>query len=113
LTEENSATPLKIETLNWQEIPAVLTPNQPQQSAGRQWRLTAPDNSLNVELGVPVGQFISGVPLEDIGGPAQMQEAIGKEATGTVLGQAIKTVKLVVAESTAEFYQNFIPVVMK
>lgn len=113
LTEGNSATPLKVETLSWQDIPQVFTPGQPRQSAGRRWRLTAPDNSLNLELGVPPGQFITGPPLEGIGGPALMQEAIGLEATGTVLGQQIKTVKLVVAESTAEFYQNFIPVVAK
>ncbi len=108
LTEGNSANPVTVTILDWQDVPL-----QPLQETGSKWQLTAPDNSLDLVVSVPTGQFITTNPLSGLGGPSQIQEAIGLEVSGTVLGQGIKTVQLAVAESTAEFYRRFLPIIVK
>lgn len=109
LTEESGETPLQVEILAWQPTPVVTDSSV----TGRRWRVVAPNNILDVEISVPAGQFIGGTPFSGIGGPSQMQEAVGTEASGTVMGETITAVSLVVAESTAEFYRTFLPTVQK
>ena len=94
-----------------QAVPSI--PGEPAQETGSKWLLQAPDGSLALTVTMPPGQFITDNPLSDLGGPFQMQEAAGTEVTGIVLGQAIKTVHLAVAESTAEFYRRFLPSISK
>lgn len=111
LTEEEGLTPLEVEILEWQNLPEAAGPNR---RTGRKWRLTGPDNSLDLEIEVPPGQFTTSNPFADVGGsPSFMQEANGTKVTGTVLGKSITSVSLAVAESTAdfEFYPTFMPVV--
>ena len=115
LTEGNSAAPLEVEVLGWQFLPEVAVPsNGEPQGTGYKWRLTAPNNALDLEITVPPGQFSgNGSPLSGFGGPSFLQEALGVVVTGTALGQSITSVKLAVAESTAEFFLNFLPNVGK
>ncbi len=110
LTEGDLTTPLAVQVLEWQDIPD--TGPAPKQ-AGRKWRLTAPDGSLNLDVAVPPGQFIIGNPLAGLSDLPQMQEAVGIEATGTVLGKSIATVRLVSVESTFEFDRSFLPAIFR
>jgi hypothetical protein len=112
LHEGNNPAPLQVEVLAWQEIPNA-TPPAPSH-IGQSWRLTGPNDLLNLTLTVPPGQFSgSGSPYSGVGGSTQLLESVGLAAGGAVLGQAITTVKLVVAESTAEMYRHFLPAIIK
>ncbi len=110
LNEDTSATPLTIEVLAWQATPLA----NDQSETGYKWHIVTPDPAdLDVVITVPTGQFITGTPLEGVGGPSFMQEAIGLDVSGTILGQTVSSVSLAVAESTAEFYRQFMPLILK
>jgi len=112
LTEGNSKAHLTVEVLEWQVFPQS---GPAEKYTGRTWRLTAPDDSLDLTVAVTPGQFIRDNPLSGLGGPEQMQEAIGVDVTGTILNQDINTVHLAAVESTAAFdrYFNFLPALFK
>jgi hypothetical protein len=113
LTEEDEASiaaPLTITTLNWQNLPASTGLDQ---SAGAKWRLTAgagqPNDLIDIQLSVPAGQFITDDTriISD-----WLEEAVGVEVEGTVLGSPISSVKMVAAESSTEFGFIFLPVIL-
>jgi len=116
VTEENEGAmtaPLQITTLNSQSLPLESTMWQ---GAGAKWLLTAgisqATDLLNLQINVPPGQFVSG----NIDTTSNwLLEATGIEAEGTILGNPISSVKLVVAESSTEteFYLNFLPFLLK
>ena len=110
LTQETSTEPLTVEILAWQAIPLP----QDKSETGYQWHIVGPNPAdLDIVITVPTGQFTTGAPLQGVGGPSIMQEAIGLDVTGTILGQTISNVSLAVAESTAEFYRQFMPIILK
>lgn len=107
------AQPLAIRILAWQPLPAGGS--QYGTSMGATFRLTAglnqPGDLINLDLTVPPGQFTSDARLS-AGNQGSVLEAVGTTATGTVLGQPLSNVSLVVAESTAEFYLQFLPLAL-
>ncbi len=114
VSEESGVDPLQVEVLAWQPVPFATD----SRITGSRWRVVASNgvtNILDVEIGVPPGQFIEGKPISGIGGPSQMQEAIGTDVSGTILGEPISSVSLVVAESTADVAGTliFLPLVTK
>lgn len=113
LTEESSHNPLQVSTLAWQDVPPQPGSSQITQRAGSKWRLTAPDDALNLEISVPPGQFAISGMLAGLGGQTWMGEAVGIDVTGSVLGTPIRSVKVALAESTVEFQPIFMPAVFK
>lgn len=110
-TEQSAvANPLAVRVLAWQPLPANAT--QPGTSMGAAFHLAAgqtqPGDLLNLTLSVPPGQFVDDSRLS-AGDQGAMLEAVGLTASGSVLGLALSNVSLVVAESTAEFYLRFLP----
>lgn len=93
------ASPLSVQIIDWQEQPGTQTGLR----TGSRWRLrlgeSAPDDRLDVTLAVPEGQFIRGTRIGSTA-TTPMQEAVGTEADGSVLGQPIKTIHFITAEST-------------
>ncbi len=113
LTEESGLDPLEVTTLAWQDIPPEIVTAQNRSRVGRKWRLALPTETIDLEIAVPPGQFLANPPQSGLGGQLWMEEGVGLEATGTVLGKSISSVKVALAESTAEFYLNFIPIIHK
>jgi len=62
---------------------------------------------------VPPGQFAPSARLGLIQGLDWMEEGIGTSATGTVQRNPLTGVRLVVAETTAEFSLRQIPLVLR
>jgi len=113
-TEQSTlAEPLAIRILAWQPLPPG--DSQYGTSMGATFRLTAglsqPGDLISLDLAVPPGQFTSDARLSS-GNQGSVQEAVGTTATGTVLGHPLSNVSLVVAESTAEFYLQFLPLTL-
>lgn len=102
-----SATPLLVRPLLLQPLDPIL-----QDSTGAAWRLTAgitqPGDLLDLVVKVPAGQIIRSGRQSSIA-PSMLQEAVGFQASGTVQGQPIEDVLLVVAESTLELNGSFLP----
>jgi hypothetical protein len=113
-TEQSTvAEPLAISILAWQPLPPGGS--QYGTSMGATFRLTAglsqPGDLLSLELTVPPGEFTSDARLS-AGNQGSVEEAVGTTATGTVLGEPLSNVSLVVAESTTEFYLQFLPLML-
>ena len=109
LTESSSATPLQVRELAWQPLPDASS----DQRAATAWHIIAPNNTFDLTLRTPPGQFTLSPRGADVLGQPFMVEAVGTSASGTVLGQPLTNVKLVVAESTHEFYTEMLPLVVK
>lgn len=114
LTEQDNnsiAAPLEVTTLAWQNLP---TSAGSKQSTGMKWRLTAgvnqPNDAVDIQVSVPPGQFISNTK-HTLGG--WLEEGVGLEVEGTILGNPISSIKMAAAETTAEFSLNFLPAVLK
>ncbi len=109
--EDIIAAPLSIRVIEWQSLPAAAGSAE---GAGVTWRLTAGVNQANdlidMQLTVPRGQFIMG---DSLTGNGWVLEGVGTQASGTVLGQPIGAVKLVVAESSVELPLTFLPLIQK
>jgi hypothetical protein len=118
-TTELSTTvePLSVRPLTYQPLPLSAGAAFSTANAGTRWRLSAgvasPGDLIDLELAVPPGQFPDGARFGLAAGLSWVEEAIGVTATGTVGGQALSNVTLVVAESTAEFYPQRLPVVRR
>jgi len=102
-TEEDEgsiAAPLNITTTAWQDVP---TDEDPGPSTGKEWQLiagtTQPNDLLDLKVAVPAGQFIT-VNTSTLA--SWLEEGVGIEAMGTVLGSVINSVKMVAAESSTE-----------
>jgi hypothetical protein len=112
-TTEQSAVvePLAVRELAWQALPAGAGLGA--QRAGASWRITAgvlrPGDLIDLVIGVPPGQFASSARFGALGGLTWMEEAIGTQASGTVQGLPLSNVTLAVAESTAEFFVEYLP----
>jgi hypothetical protein len=115
-TEEDTVVaPLSVQGLLWQPAPAVA--GQPALRTGTAWRITAgqsqPRDLIDLRIEVPPEQFVTSARIGSAGGLAWIEEGVGTKATGTVLGQPLNNVSLVVAESTAEFYVEHLPLVRR
>lgn len=110
LTETNSATPLRVTELAWQPLPDALATDQ---RAATGWRIVAPNNTFDLTIHTPSGQFTLSPRGADVLGQPFMVEAVGMEASGTVLGRQLTAVHLAVAESTHEFYTTMLPLVVR
>lgn len=111
LTEENSQTPLNVVEQAYQPLPPSTGAEHLR--VGRVWRIQAPNNALDITVGVISGQLTISPRHAGLLGQAFMVEAVGTEASGTVNGVPIVSTKLAVAESTHEFYLNYLPVMQK
>ncbi|MBK9711935.1 MAG: hypothetical protein IPO81_11530 [Kouleothrix sp.] len=109
--------PLSVRVLDWQPLPASAGPLLSQLRTGQAWRITAgvaaPGDLIDLTIAVPPGQFAAGARLGATGVLPWMEEAVGAVASGTVQGQALSGVRLVVAETTAEFNQVNVPLVLR
>lgn len=112
-TEASSVSaPLAVAETAWQAVPTLTSGWNRFTGAG--WHLTAgasaPGDLLDLQVAVPAGQFASGGRAFSDGAVPFLEEAIGFNATGTVLGLPLSSVQLVVAETTVEFGNSFLPV---
>lgn len=117
--EGSMAAPLNITATAWQDVPANGGPSL---TTGKAWQLTAgttqPNDLLNLQVAVPAGQFIT-VDTNTLA--SWLEEGVGIEVTGTVLGSAINSVKMVAAESSTESSPDtepgantiFLPLILK
>jgi hypothetical protein len=84
---------------------------------GSAWRLSAgiiaPGDLIDLEIAVPPGQFAVSARLGLIQGLDWVEEGVGTFATGTVQGKTISGVTLAVAETTAEFAIQQLPLVQR
>jgi hypothetical protein len=111
-TETSGAlAPLAVAETAWQPVPALG--NAPVRMTGAAWHVTAgsnvPGDLIDLRLAVPPGQFAGGGRAFPDGTVAFLEEGVGFSASGTVLGFPLSDVRLVVAESTAEFAVGFVP----
>ena len=117
-TEQSAAVaPLVVYPLAYQPLPASAGPASGAARAGTRWRLSAglatPTDLIDLEIAVPPGQFPDGARFGLAAGLPWVEEAVGVTASGTVGGQALNNVTLAVAESTAEFYVENLPLVRR
>jgi hypothetical protein len=114
-TEQNSLVePLAVQPVELQPLPADAGAELAGWQAGRRWRVTAgrqvAGDLLDLDISVAPGQFAKSARFGAAGGLAWMEEALGSTtASGTVAGQPLSNVRLVVAESTAEYEVAFVP----
>jgi hypothetical protein len=111
-TETSGAlAPLAVTETAWQPVPALGS--VPVRMTGAAWHVSAgsnvPGDLLDLRLAVPPGQFADGGRAFPDGTVAFLEEGVGFNASGTVLGYPLSDVQLVVAESTAEFAVTFLP----
>jgi hypothetical protein len=116
-TEQSGAAfPLSVWPLAWQSLPSSAAAASGQRT-GSAWRLSAgasqPGDLIDLEIAVPPGQFATSARLGLIQGLDWMEEGVGTIATGTVLGQPLGGVTLAVAETTAEFAIQQLPLVQR
>jgi hypothetical protein len=111
------AEPLEVWPLAWQPLPATAGPGSSGLRTGRTWRLSAgvsqPGDLIALEVAVPAGQFANSVRLGAVQGLTWVEEAVGVVASGTGLGKPLSNVRLVVAETTAEFYLQQLPLAQR
>jgi hypothetical protein len=115
-TEQSAAVaPLTVYPVAYQPLPASAGPAFSAARTGTRWRLSAgvakPGDLIDLEIVVPPGQFPDGARFGLAAGLSWVEEAVGVTATGTVGGQVLSDVTLAVAESTAEFYVEYLPLV--
>ncbi|MEM7118616.1 MAG: twin-arginine translocation signal domain-containing protein [Chloroflexota bacterium] len=111
LTETSTTDALVVTEQAWQPLPPSTGVEHLR--VGRVWRIQAPNNVLDITVGVIAGQLTISPRHAGLLGQAFMVEAVGTEASGTVNGVAIASTKLAVAESTHEFYTSYIPIIRK
>jgi hypothetical protein len=116
-TEQSAVVePLTIRPVILQKLPAEAGPAFQEWRAGRQWHVSAgagaPSDLLRLEIAVPAGQFAKSARFGAAEGLPWMEEALGSTTvTGTVRGQQLTNVRLIVAEATAEYREGFVPLV--
>lgn len=110
LTEAHSPIPLQVTEIAWQPLPPSLASDQ---KAATGWRIIAPNNTFDLTIHTPPGQYTLSPRGGDVLGQPFMVEAVGTKASGTVLGKELTAVHLAVAESTHEFYTTMLPLVVR
>jgi hypothetical protein len=118
MTEQSAAVaPLTVRPLAYQPLPTSAGPALSGASTGIRWRLSAgqttPGDLIDLEIVVPPGQFPDGARLGLAAGLSWVEEAVGVAASGTVGGRPLSDARLVVAETTAEFYPQRLPLVRR
>jgi len=112
-----AAFPLSVRPVAWQPLPSTAAAAASGQRTGSAWHLSAgmiqPGDLIDLEIVVPPGQFAPSARLGLIQGLDWMEEGIGTSATGTVQRNPLTGVRLVVAETTAEFSLRQIPLVLR
>ncbi len=113
---DTMAEPLTVHPLAWQSIPGFARSDGPSYT-GTSWHLSAgvtqPGDLLDLTLTVPPGQFAKSARIGGNGTTGFLEEAVGVSATGTVQKQQLSGVRLVVAETTAEFALQQLPLVQR
>jgi hypothetical protein len=117
-TEQSvAAFPLQVWPVAWQALPSSAAAAKLGQRTGSAWRLSAgisqPGDLIDLEIAVPPGQFASSARLGLIQGLDWVEEGVGTSASGTVQGKPLGGVTLAVAETTAEFALQQLPVVLR
>jgi hypothetical protein len=117
-TEQSGAAfPLRVWPVAWQALPSSAAAAKLGQRTGSAWRLSAgtsqPGDLIDLEIGVPLGQFAASARLGLIQGLDWVEEAVGTFAAGTVQSQPLGGVALAVAETTAEFALHGLPLVQR
>jgi hypothetical protein len=115
LTEKSAVVvPLTVGALAWQAYPEIPGSAQNGRSTRVRWRFRAgeqqPDDLIDLEVEVPPGQFATSAGRVTLGNLTVVEEGIGIVAQGTVRGQPLSNPKLVVGESSAGCYLQYIPV---
>jgi hypothetical protein len=112
-----AAFPLNVRPVDWQPLPSSAAAAKSGQRTGRAWHLSAgisqPGDLLDLEIAVPPGQFAASARLGLIQGLDWVEEGVGTSATGTVQGKPLSGVTLTVAETTAEFAIQQLPLVQR
>ena len=75
--------------------------------------MTEPGDLLDLTLTVPPGQFAKSARIGGNAATGFLEEAVGISATGTVQKLQLSGVRLVVAETTAEFAIQQLPLVQR
>jgi hypothetical protein len=115
-TEQSGALfPLSVRPTAWQSLPDTAAAAASGLRTGRAWHLSAGISKrgdlIDLEIAVPAGQFAGSARLGLIQGLDWMEEGVGTFATGTVEGKSLSGVSLAVAETTAEFALQQLPIV--
>lgn len=109
----SAAQPLTVAEQAWQ--PVVSISGTPVRYTGTAWHLAAgalqAGDLLDLTITVPAGQLVGSGRLVGGGVTSFLEEGVGVAAAGTVLGKPLSDVRLVVAESTAEFALQHVPLV--
>ncbi len=112
-----AAFPLTVWPLEWQPLPSSAAAAKIGQRTGKAWHLSAgisqPGDLIDLEIAVPPGQFASSARLGLIQGLDWVEEGVGTFAAGTVQGKPLGSVALAVAETTAEFAIQQLPLVQR
>jgi len=113
---DTMAEPLTVHPLAWQPIPGFASADGPS-NTGTSWHLSAgvtePGDLLDLTLTVPPGQFAKSARIGGNSTTGFLEEAVGISATGTVQKLQLSGVRLVVAETTAEFAIQQLPLVQR
>ena len=113
---DTMAEPLTVDELAWQPIPGFTGSVEPN-ATGTSWHLSAgttqPGDLLDLTITVPPGQFAKSARIGGNGTTGFLEEAVGISASGTVEGQQLSGVRLVVAETTAEFALAHLPLLLR
>ncbi|MEO7909173.1 MAG: hypothetical protein ABIV47_05930, partial [Roseiflexaceae bacterium] len=117
-TEQSGAAfPLSVLPVAWQPLPSTAAAAASGQRTGSAWHLSAgliaPGDLIDLEIVVPPGQFAPSARLGLIQGLDWMEEGVGTFAAGTVQGKPLAGVTLAVAETTAEFLLQHLPLVQR
>lgn len=118
-TEANTmAHPLAVQPLAFQPLPSDVPAELKGLKTGQRWRVTAgqttPGDLLDLTVEVPPRQFAQSARFGAAAGLSWMEEALGAAtASGTVAGQRLTEVQLVVAETTAEYDMLYVPIAQR
>ena len=118
ITEQSGAAfPLSVWPLAWQALPSSAAAAASGQRTGSAWHLSAgisqPGDLIDLAITVPPGQFAASARLGLIQGLDWVEEGVGTFAAGTVQSKPLTGVTLAVAETTAEFYVDYLPLTQR
>jgi hypothetical protein len=117
-TEQSvAAFPLQVWPVDWQALPSTAAAAKIGQRTGTSWRLSAgisqPGDLIDLEIAVPPDQFAASARLGLIQELDWVEEGVGMSASGTVQRKPLGGVTLAVAETTAEFAIQQLPMVLR
>lgn len=108
--------PLTVRPLAGQPTPVLAGAPGPH-TTGTSWHISAgaaqPGDLLDLTISVPPGQFAQGARIGATGTTSFLEEGVGFSASGTVQGKPFSSPRLVVAETTAEFAFDYLPLLRR